>query len=77
MPRRQNVAHAADPAVPLGSNDPRHSPDAGEAGFTAIPLAPATLAEMKNLDPEGSIGTASDYAGVTAEANRRTVRNRP
>jgi hypothetical protein len=32
-----------------------------------------TLAEEKLRDPN-SVGTASDYAGVTSEANRNSVR---
>jgi len=32
-----------------------------------------SLAEEKNRNPN-SVGTASDYAGTTTAANRRTVR---
>lgn len=71
--RKQNAAHAPDPAVASSSHDPRYSVDAGQEAWVEIPLAPATLAEMKNADPECTIGSGNDHAGVTTEANRRTV----
>lgn len=73
---KPNATHAPDPMVSNSSADPSYSPDASrEAAMVDIPLAPATLAEQKNADPECSIGTASDHAGTTTAANRRTVRN--
>lgn len=73
MPK-PNATAAPDPAVGSSSYDPRYSPDSPrEASLIDIPLAPATLAEMKLADPECTIGTASDDAEVTTEANRSTV----
>lgn len=74
MPK-PNASAAPDPAVGSSSHDARYSPDAGQDAFIDIPPAPATLAAMKNADPECSVGSGNDHAGTTAEANRRTVRN--
>lgn len=71
---RPNATHAPDPGVSSNSNDPRYSVDAGESAFVDIPRAPANLAEVKLADPECSIGTASDYAGITDEAHEAVVR---
>ena len=73
---KQNAGQPADPMVPSVSSDPRFSPDSSrEASMVDIPAAPATLAEMKNDDPECSIGSGNDHAGTTTAANKRTVRN--
>jgi hypothetical protein len=75
MPK-PNATHAPDPMVPSSSADARFSPDSSrEASMVDIPLAPATLAEQKNADPECTIGSGNDHAGTTTAANQRTVRN--
>lgn len=40
-----------------------------------IDFGPSSLAEEKLRDPN-SVGTASDYAGVTSEVHRANVRRR-
>jgi hypothetical protein len=70
MPK-PNAAAAPDPMVGSSSHDPRFSPDAGQEAWIDIPQAPDTLAEMKLLDPECSIGTGNDHAGVTTRAHRQ------
>ncbi|HYH48308.1 MAG TPA: hypothetical protein VEG38_02055 [Acidimicrobiia bacterium] len=76
MSPRPNATHAPDPAAPSSSGDNRFSPDASrEAAMVDIPMAPANLAEMKNADPECTIGSGNDHAGTTTAANQRTVRN--
>jgi hypothetical protein len=67
MPR-PNADKAPDPAVPSSSHDPRFSPDAGEAGFIDIPMAPATIAQMKKADPYCTIGSGNDHAGLLDDA---------
>lgn len=66
---------APDPMVASSSHDPRYSPDAGPEAWVEIPAAPATLAEMKNVDPECQVGSGNDHAGTTTAANQSTVRN--
>jgi hypothetical protein len=71
---RPNATHAPDPDVARTGADPRHSPDAGAEAWVDIPRAPANLAEQKLADPECSIGTASDHAGITDDAHEAVVR---
>lgn len=69
------MATMPDPAVPLNRMDPRHSPDADRAScMVDVDFGPETLAEEKLEDPYCQIGTASDYAGITTEANKQGMR---
>lgn len=68
MPR-PNASHAPDPDVPRSSADRRFSPDAGrEEAMVEIPMAPATIANMKRADPYSTIGSASDDAHLLDDA---------
>lgn len=70
----QNSGKAADPAVPSGSDDPRHSPDSSrEASMVDIPMGPGTLLAAKEADPS-NVGTAGDETGIAADVIRRQHR---
>lgn len=68
MPK-PNATHAPDPQVPSSSADAKFSPDASrEAAMVDIPMAPATIANMKKADPYCTIGSGNDHAGLLDEA---------
>lgn len=74
MPK-PNATAAPDPAVGSSSHDARFSPSSSrEESLIDIPAAPDNLAEMKLLDPECSIGTGNDHAGVTTRIHRQETK---
>jgi hypothetical protein len=67
---RPNADRARDPDAG-GRFDPRADPSSSrEASMVDIPLAPATIANMKLADPYCTIGSRGDDAGILDGAVR-------
>lgn len=64
-----NAGKGRDPAAPNSRMDRRFSPDASrDEAMVDIPMAPATIANMKKADPYCTIGSGNDHAGLLDDA---------